>query len=72
MQYLSSYSHKNLRHVVMSANIENNRGLFRSQVREIKHFLSEYQINISVTRSYLLNYITLGDEDLYRDRILDE
>ena len=48
MQYLSSYSHKNLRHDVMSANIENNRGKFKSQVGKTKHFLLEYQIDISV------------------------
>ena len=48
MQYLSSYSHKNLRHDVMSANIENNGGIFKSQVGKIKHFLLEYQIDISV------------------------
>ena len=73
MQYLSSYSHKNLRHDVMSANIENNRSLFKSQVGKIKHFLLRCEIDISVeTRCYLLNYITLGDDDLYGDRNLDE
>ena len=50
MQYLSSYSHKNLRHDVMSANIENNRGLSKSQVGKIKRFLLEYQIDISVEK----------------------
>ena len=53
MQYLSSYSHKNLRHDVMSANIENNRGIFKSQVGKIKHFLLEYQIDISVIEIWI-------------------
>ena len=74
MQYLLSYSHKNLRHDVMSANIENNRGLFKSQVDKIKHFLLQYKKYIydEITRSHSLIYLILGNDDLYQDRNLDE